>query len=186
MLVSKLYSWSHDEVLQQHLFISFVAGWFAAAHHMNRHDNPMTIVTIRYATHRSSQSGTQSIINHIFHGWLLIDWGFQQLLWTHTCPVWPIRVSKNKCHLRSVWEYPSAVTFHWMSTPRRASTGHTPRMTQVNQHTGLFGATCSGKCVIRILPPFPTVRTLVYESLDSWLSILLIVEAFLLLKIKHK
>lgn len=45
-------------------------------------------------------------------------------------------------HSPSVWENPSAVTFHWISTPRKARTGHTPKMTQVNQHTGFFGATC--------------------------------------------
>lgn len=48
----------------------------------------------------------------------------------------------TKHYSPSVWENPSAVTFHWISTPRRARTGHTPNMTQVNQHTGFFGATC--------------------------------------------
>lgn len=45
------------------------------------------------------------------------------------------------CCLPSVWENPSAVTFHWIRTPSRARTGHTPSMTHVNQHTGFFGAT---------------------------------------------
>lgn len=50
----------------------------------------------------------------------------------------------------SVWENPSAVTFHWISTPRKARTGHTPRMTQVNQHTGFFGATCKYNSVVSL------------------------------------
>ena len=73
----------------------------------------------------------------------------------------------TKCHSRSVWEYPSAVTFHWMSTPRRASTGHTPRMTQVNQQTRLLGATCGGRRVVRVLPSSPSTH--LDKSLSWWI-----------------
>ena len=108
-------------------------------HHMNHHGNPMTAVTIRYAY--TLFLSIRDAIPHLTQFPWLIDDGFKRTLVQHN------RSELKKCHLRSVWEYPSAVTFHWMSTPRRASTGHTPRMTQVNQHTGLFGATCSGKYV---------------------------------------
>ena len=87
----------------------------------------------------------------------------------------------TKCHSRSVWEYPSAVTFHWMSTPRRASTGHTPRMTQVNQHTGLLGATCGGRRGLESCPP-ATAHTLM-RAFHGGLPILLTLS---LLKIKHQ
>lgn len=67
-----------------------------------------------------------------------------------TCrgPLWQPKNAQCEPGLRfrclpSVWENPSAVTFHWIRTPRRVRTGQTPKMIHVNQQTGFFGVTCN-------------------------------------------